>query len=251
MYCKQCGTLNEEDAIYCKQCGNVIKEENLKKDIQEKNKNNKKVTKTKNKVKKIKPKKQKIKQKKVINKNKEKKGMTLFQKFLMFILFILVVSIIGIISFVGYKYYQNVDKVVVPNVIGLSYDQALAVLDEYNLEIIKSTIKTQDKDEEQIVLSQNKKAGTKVLKGSKVKVTIGLYEELKLIEDYVGQNIEIVKLKLDELGIKYVIEEEYNDEYLPGIVISQSIKEGSKVKENKKITLIISKEKEESVSTIE
>lgn len=261
MYCDKCGTYNEEDSIYCRKCGNIINEELLeeedkkeeKKDKKDKKNKNKNKTKTKVKNKKAKkPKKQKVKEKKVIQNNGEK-GMTAFQKFIMFILFILVLGLIGALSYIGYRYYQNMDRVEVPNLIGLTYDEAETVASQYDLELVEKEVETEDESENNIVLDQNKTAGSKVLKGSKIRVEVGFYEQRITISNYVGRDIESVKSELDSLGLTYDITEEYSSEYDNGIVISQNVKEGSSVEEGEEIKLTVCKkdETEEEVSSSE
>lgn len=250
MYCNKCGTYNEEDSIYCRKCGNVINEELLEEEIDNDDENNKKDKKAKNKnktkVKKQKakkPKKQKVKQKKPKQKvvNQGEKGMTFIQKLFMFILFILVLGLIGVLSYIGYQYYTNKDKVEVPNLIGLNYEQAESRLAEEGLKISKRTVETEDEEEDGLVIKQNKKAGKTVLEGSTIRVTIAEYENVYEVEDFAGMSIDTVRTKLNNAGIEYEIEEEYSSEYSQGFIISQNIKAGSKLKAGDEIKLTVSK----------
>ena len=257
MYCNKCGTYNEEDSVYCRKCGSVINEDLLEEEEEEKEKvkkDKKGKNKTKTKVKKQKakkPKKQKVKQKKVVQKVGEK-GMTAFQKFIMFVLFLLIIGLIGVLAFIGYKYYQNMDRVEVPNLVGNTLEEAEAITEEFDLELVVKEVKTEDEAEDNIVLEQNKKASSKVLKGSKIKVKVGIYEEKIEIKDYIGKEIESVKSELDSLGIKYKIKEEYSTEYDNGIIISQNIKSGSKLEKSDEIILTVcKKEEKEEVSSEE
>ena len=43
MYCKNCGILNDEDAMFCKSCGIPLKEEQQKKEKKEKKSKPKKI----------------------------------------------------------------------------------------------------------------------------------------------------------------------------------------------------------------
>lgn len=252
MYCKKCGIYNDEDSVYCKKCGIVINEDLEEK--KEKNKSAKKEkVKSKTKVKRNKSKKPKRAKQKNVNKktyNNKEKGMTFIQKIFMFILFVLVLGLIGALSYVGYQYYTNKDKVEVPNLIGLNYEQAKNRLAEENLEIEKKTIKTENQEENLLVIKQNKKAGKTVVKGTKIKVTIAIYEEIYIVEDFSGMSIDTVKSKLENANINYIIEEEYSNTYTAGFVISQNIKAGSKIKAGKTIKIKLSKGKKETTEEI-
>lgn len=61
----------------------------------------------------------------------------------------------------------------------------------------------------------------------------------------VGLEEEKAITALEEAGIAYEIEREYDDTFEEGIVMSQSIKEGTEVEEGDKVKLIISKGQEE------
>lgn len=247
MYCNKCGTENEEDAIFCKQCGFNLSNFEETKELEpvndkEKNKNDKVKTKTKTKKVKQKNKKQKNKKSKNVNKTYnevKKEGMTLGQKFLMFILFILVLGIAVALGYVGYKYYTNKDMVEVPNVVGLTYEQAELRLSEEGLDTIEAIEETDVQENDGVVLDQDKASGKKVKKGSNIKVYVGEYSVE--LSKYEGVDVETVKSKLDDLGLKYSITEKISDKYDEGVVLSQSVKEGAKVKLDEVIKLVVAK----------
>lgn len=255
MYCNNCGITNEEDAVFCKKCGAALMDEVLEEEQKEdkKDRNKKSTNKTKTKTKKGKNKKQKKnktknkKSKKYVDNSKE--GMTIGQKLLMFILFILVLGLIGGLSYIGYKYYNQKDLVEVPNVVGLTYQQAESRLEESGLVAVKKIESTEELVQDNVVIDQNKETGKKVKKGSRVKVIVGEYETE--VGEYVGIQIDTVKSKLESLGLKYQISEEISDKYSEGVVVYQSIKKGTKAKLNEVIKLVVSKAKEVKKETID
>ena len=155
MYCKNCGILNDEDAMFCKSCGIPLKEEQQKKEKKEKK--SKPKTKVKKQVKKVtkvkykKPKKQK---------NKDKKS-SFFKNLLLFILIVLIIVMFGVIAVMGY-YMWNENNIEVPDVTGTTYEQAVNTLLEKNLTAVQKTEIVDDKTKVGIVLKQTPKAKTKV-----------------------------------------------------------------------------------------
>lgn len=69
-------------------------------------------------------------------------------------------------------------------------------------------------------------------------------ESLNMIS-VVGLEEEKAVAALQEAGIAYEIEREYSDTFEEGIVMRQSVKEGEKVEESDKVSLVISKGQEE------
>ena len=84
--------------------------------------------------------------------------MTAFQKFIMFVLFLLIIGLIGVLAFIGYKYYQNMDRVEVPNLVGNTLEEAEAITEEFDLELVVKEVKTEDEAEDNIVLEKVQKS---------------------------------------------------------------------------------------------
>ena len=256
MKCDYCGLINDEDALYCKSCGKSLTEEQseYKSDDGKTRTIKKKQKKVKNKKQKKNKTKKQTKVKKIKERNNDK-GMTLFQKMVMILLIIVVLGLSAVIAYAGYKYYKTRDLVTVPNVTGLTYEQAKLSLEEAKLEPVEKLKSTDEEGEDNIVLKQNKKSGKKVKKNSKVKIYVGEYKVT--VSNYVGLDVEKAKEKITEKGLKYNITEKESDKYSEGTVTYQDVKSGIKVKAGKIINIVVSKAKEakekvqEKVSSIE
>ncbi|MGN0992355.1 MAG: PASTA domain-containing protein [Bacilli bacterium] len=268
MYCKNCGALNDEDSMFCKHCGFPISEQDLdykdlkelqkKQEENEKTKGNKDKNKSKNKTKtktknKIKNKtKNKVKKEKPRKNNSQKseKGMTFGQKILMFILFVMVFSLIGVLALGGYHYYKS-RNIEVPNLIGMTYEEAELILAKKDLKIQKVEQITEDETENNIVLKQNQTPGKKVRKNKTIKVIVGKYQKTYILENLTGMNIDNAISILESNNIKYEIKYKETEDYENSTIISQSPDYGKKLTEEDKVTLTVAKNTNQNKETEE
>ena len=114
-------------------------------------------------------------------------------------------------------------------------------------------IKTQEQEVEDptkdgIVLKQNKAPGEEVRKNSTVKVTIGVYEEKYVLENFLGKNIDVAINALESNNIKYEITYTETTECEDGIIISLTPEPGVTLEENSKVILEVAKN-EENIKT--
>lgn len=234
MQCRNCGTINDEDAIYCKGCGILLEEkQNTKiKELKPKKQKAKVKKKTKTKIKKVQKRK---------NNNKNQKNSVGKNIFIIFLL-LLVIGFMGISLVMGYHIYDEDRNIEVPNLSQLSYDQASAVLASKNLKIEKKEKIVEEEGKNNIVLKQNKKEGTKVSKNTVIKVIVGKYRFSYIVENWIGKNIDEVKNELNHKGLLYQIEEkEIEEEKNHNKVIEQSPKKGTKINHSITVKIIVGK----------
>lgn len=275
MICSKCGIKNSGNGLFCKKCGaslvNDVLDNNQEKsrmknyydNDNESNKDkikksrktktiNKNINKTVNKsVNKKKSKDNKNNSNtKIIERTQIVHKMSGFQKFIFFLMFLFIIILILALACVC-LYVANEKTTKVPNVIGMSSDKAIKVLESKDLEVKVIEVKVEDEDDVKIVLKQNKKAGSYILKGNLVKITVGSYEKeeeentnIKKIDSYIGLDIDSAIRKLEHDNIKYEIQEIESLEE-NGKVISQTPTAGTKLTDSIKITLTVSKNKQE------
>lgn len=238
MKCKYCNCINDNDAIFCKQCGNSLSYDSIN------NKKNRNMKKTKPKIKtktKIK-KKTKVKKEKSRNNNTNRKNNNTtiksgspFKSFIIFILILMILSLCGVIF---YFYYQK-QNIKIPNLIGLSYDEAHIKLAESNLKIDKIEREVDDISDVDVVISQSKKPYSKTKENSTVKVVIGVMKKYR-VDNFVNMNIETAKSKLNSKNIKYEIKIKEVKVGKDNIVLSQNPTPGSVITVDKIVYLTVS-----------
>ncbi|QZY57119.1 Stk1 family PASTA domain-containing Ser/Thr kinase [Crassaminicella profunda] len=98
-----------------------------------------------------------------------------------------------------------------------------------------------------IIISQSPTAGEKVGKNTDVNFVVSQGPEIKMIlmPNLVGEKIDKAKSTLQTSGLKWKIEERFDEKIEKDLVISQSFKAGSEVEENRTINLVVSKGPEE------
>lgn len=176
---------------------------------------------------------------------------SLLSKITILFLTFLVLLLCGVSLCLGL--YILKDKVVkMPDVMGLSSSEAIKVLDDNG---ISYEIKEQEASSDNLdkIIDQNPDAGTYFFKNKTVEIIIGTNDKSNntddsseedveeiVLEDYVGKNIDDAKKVLDDLGIKYKIEEiSLETDSEDNVIVKQDPGKGSKVTKNTIVTLYI------------
>ena len=235
--CPKCGITNDEDSFYCKRCGFPLDEDpkayNQNSNTKTKQKHGKTKTKNKSKVK------TKVKYK---DNDKQKGQMSFFQSFMMFFFILLSICALGAAGFLAYYVYQN-SNIPVPNVEGYSYEDAESTLKEAKLQsqMVQKTVT--DEDEVGIVISQNKKPGSKVMENTVIKLTVGVLDTKVTVPDVEGLSLDEATKLLNKNNVKYEIKYETSDEE-DNTVLSQSIKAGKKIDNTNTVIITVAQNDE-------
>ncbi len=125
---------------------------------------------------------------------------------------------------------QPPEEVEIPEeLIGMTYEEAIRLLEEHSLELGATNEEYNANVEEGLVFETTPNFGTAVREGSEIDLTISLGEEAYTIEDYVGDNFEEVRARLDELGFTVEQEEATHESIDPGYITAQDIEPGQDV----------------------
>ena len=234
--CPVCHTENEDDALYCKKCANPLYEEEQDKNTDKRDKDRKK-SKTK-KQKKVKNKTKTKTQVKYKDAPKEKQKSSFFSKFLVFILLIIVIALAGVLGMFAYHYYEE-NNIEVPNVVGYTYEEATAVLQQAKLSYQQETELTTDESEVDVVMKQSRRAGSKTHENAVITLTVGVLDTSVEVPDVRGMALEDAINALNQAGISYQVIYEESDEE-ENTVLKQSVRPGKEINNTESITLTIS-----------
>ncbi|MDT0745243.1 Stk1 family PASTA domain-containing Ser/Thr kinase [Mammaliicoccus sciuri] len=155
------------------------------------------------------------------NKPKRKRNKWL----IVFVPILLLCMLVGAIGFAltAPKYVD------VPNLLGKSRGEALALIDEKGLSKGKITEAYSNSFKEGEVMKVTPKVGSKVKEMTKVDLVISQGVKTFTVEDYVGKSADKTKKPLEKQGFESVRIKEQYDKAENGTVINQNIEPGSKV----------------------
>ena len=133
-------------------------------------------------------------------------------------------------------------KVTVPDVRGMSEEDAKALLNKKGLGIQPVTRKESKKYKAGKISKQTPEAGEKVSKHTKVEVVVssGLVGSKKAIPDVSGMSETEAQNKLEDAGFKVTSSFQYDDSVESGKVISTTPEAGTKAEKGSTVTMLVS-----------
>lgn len=149
---------------------------------------------------------------------------------------------VGIFKSVPGVETSNEAKVTVPNLVGMTEEEAKEALNKKNLGYSVSDRKASNQYEDGVIMEQETKANTKVAKNTEIKVVVSTGKEIKkvTVPDVTGKDeAEAEKILADK---KLVVESEgkYDDNIESGKVISTDPTSGVEVEEGTKVKMYVS-----------
>ncbi|MBF8982197.1 Stk1 family PASTA domain-containing Ser/Thr kinase [Lutibacter sp. B2] len=180
---------------------------------------------------------------KVRGKKKEKKGLIVWSAILT--AFVLALIVTGSTFYLKDVFF--IKEVKVPNIVGLSIDEAKRDLLNVGFKVELSTEVNSTKYEKGYVISQDPSAGINRKKGYPVKVTISKGPKLIEVPTLINKNINEMDVLLDNKGLKEG-QVKYQYSSLPiGIIIDQNPNAREQVTEGTEIDLFVSQGPETKV----
>ncbi len=137
---------------------------------------------------------------------------------------------------------KGTEKAIVPKVVGMKQDEAIKALEDEKLkaEIIEDTSK---KVEAGYVISQEIEENTEVSAGDSIKIHVSIGSGIKQVTmpSVIGKTEQAAKSELEGLGLKVTIGYEENTSKDNGIVLKQSVTNGTVIEEGTTVTITVNK----------
>ncbi|MEQ8170962.1 MAG: PASTA domain-containing protein, partial [Candidatus Eremiobacterota bacterium] len=175
---------------------------------------------------------------------KKRSNVKIFLNFFISIIALLIVIVtIATITHIGWNFYNDVfgkvTDVSVPSVINMDIIEARQKLKQAGLEI-ETQQKYSDTVPKDMIIFQKPEAGRKVKIGRKVFVIVSLGCELVNVPNLKGLPSHDGEVKINELGLKYLVEKEEAHENIPkGMITEQNPPALSHVPRNTTVQVIL------------
>lgn len=143
---------------------------------------------------------------------------------------------------IGLNTTTNDAKVVVPNLLGMTEDEAKAALKKKNLGYSISGRKESDKYAAGEIMEQSEKANSKVEKNTEIKVVISTGKAKKTVSvpDVKGMSEDDAQKTLENLNLVVEAQAQNSDIVASGKVISTDPAAGTQLTEGSKVTMYVS-----------
>ena len=154
------------------------------------------------------------------------------------LLFVLTIIVTNILLNVFTK-----SDVQIPDLVGMEQNEAQSKVKELKLKYEKKSEEYNKDVPAGCIISQDPAyiENYKVKEGSTITVVISLGKNVVKMPKAVGLSQSEAESKLNEVGLKIEIEEEYNNKVEAGYVIEQSVKENEEIDSGETVTLKVSK----------
>lgn len=148
-------------------------------------------------------------------------------------------SEVELVVSIGDKKIDKSVEVIIPNFVGLKYEEAEKRINDLNLYVKQQFVYNAGIPVDQIV-GQNPSEKTVGHQGDTVKLIVNRGELMQKMPDVTMMESSEAQATLEELGLDVYIKLEENDRCKAGVVFAQSIKSGTDVKTGTKVTLTVS-----------
>ncbi|MCR4999469.1 MAG: Stk1 family PASTA domain-containing Ser/Thr kinase [Lachnospiraceae bacterium] len=139
---------------------------------------------------------------------------------------------------------DSADKVTVPNLLGLTEDEAKAKLKELNLGYKNAGTASSDKYEEGQIMSQSVNDGQQVAKNTTITVTVSSGAGNVDVPNVENMKESAATNTLTDAGFKYSVSYDYSDSVEQGVVIKQTPGANTSGKKGDTVALVVSRGKE-------
>lgn len=154
-----------------------------------------------------------------------------------------IIAVLGLLSGVFFMMGGSLfgKEVEVPSVKGMQISQAQKTLEDKGLYMDIAGKQFSDEFDTDEVISQNPSGGEKVKTGRHISVVISEGSQKVKVPAVVGRSVDSAEIALQNAGFNVDKEEDYDDKFAEGFVISQDPRENSRAEKGSTVTLLVSK----------
>ena len=167
---------------------------------------------------------------------KIKKGSTVFIAVAAGILLVLAIVIFGFI----FGWFGKSEEIAVPNLVGLTYEQAEASATDLGLQVIRGEDVYSPDQEEGYISSQDPAPDKKLSEGNVITVYVSKGKRAGVMPSIEGKSVEEAEAILTEFGFGIGITDTTASSEKAGTIVYQSIKAGSPVPAGTKVDIKVS-----------
>lgn len=191
----------------------------------------------------------------IIEDVKEKKGVKTKKKEDTIAIIAAIVTTVAIVVVLGIIVVQLLNsgalsgEIKVPNLLNLSYEDAQRIAGEEGFTVTIEESEHHDTVLENRVISQSPKEDEKVAEAGEIRLVMSLGTTKVFLNDYRGWEYKKVVDELNDLGIKYRITENYDEDIDEGLVINTDPAANEEILDGKSVMINVSLGKEEVART--
>ncbi|MDD4169078.1 MAG: Stk1 family PASTA domain-containing Ser/Thr kinase [Desulfotomaculaceae bacterium] len=156
-----------------------------------------------------------------------------------------VLMVLGLIGAgtAGFQFYLNVGEIVIPSVVGETYEDAQSILDGKGIKSIQISWNNHPTVPVNRVISQDPPPDEKVKVNRIVTINVSKGVEHKTVPKVTGLSLSeaIATINQSELNVADTVKEKYSNDYRQGLVMEQDPKDGLSLAKGAPITLTVSK----------
>jgi eukaryotic-like serine/threonine-protein kinase len=156
------------------------------------------------------------------------------------IAFAVLIVLILLFDKVLLPWYVSSPETEVPSVLGLTSDEALDRLKEYNLDPVVSDTTFDEKYPSGTVLLQNPGGGEVVKHGRRVYLYVSGGEPIITVPSLRGRSIRDAKFTLERIGLRLGNAEEMPSNNPKGMIFDQQYAEGTRLKKGESVNVYVS-----------
>ena len=168
---------------------------------------------------------------------------TLFATFKVFLYLLILLGIIGVlIVFIVIPKWIRTEEVLVPNITGKTYYEAIRILDDAGLQPDKTIQEASSDAPKGEIVAQNPQANFRIKSYQPVHITVSIGVELTPVPSVIGKSQEAAFDALTSTGFRpNRVSSVHSENYVQGTVIAQTPPEGGGQRRGSPVNLLVSR----------